>query len=122
MSWHQSTIDEACLLVTDGTHYTPPDGGQGIPFLTVKDCSNDGHIDLVGCSHLTEDEFAKAERGNSAPKRGDVLFSKDGTVGKVYVVDTRETFAVLSSLAILGVGVRKQVFVAALAIVTAEGA
>ena len=101
MSWQQSTIDEACLLVTDGTHYTPPDVGQGIPFLTVKDCSNDGHIDLIGCSHITGDEFAKAEKGNSAPKRGDILFSKDGTVGKVYVVDTRETFAVLSSLAIL---------------------
>ena len=101
MSWQQSTIDEACLLVTDGTHYTPPDVGQGIPFITVKDCSNDGHIDLVGCSHITGDEFAKAEKGNSAPKRGDILFSKDGTVGKVYVVDTRETFAVLSSLAIL---------------------
>ena len=101
MSWQQSTIDEACLLVTDGTHYTPPDVGQGIPFLTVKDFSNDGHVDLVGCSHITEDEFEKAERGNSAPKPGDVLFSKDGTVGKVYVVDTGETFAVLSSLAIL---------------------
>ena len=102
MSWQQSTIDEACLLVTDGTHYTPPDVGQGIPFLTVKDCSNDGHIDLIGCSHITGDEFAKAEKGNSAPKRGDILFSKDGTVGKVYVVDTScETFAVLSSLAIL---------------------
>ena len=101
MSWQQSTIDETCLLVTDGTHYTPPDVGQGIPFLTVKDISNCGHIDLVGCSHVTEDEFEKAERGNSAPKPGDVLFSKDGTVGKVYVVDTRETFAVLSSLAIL---------------------
>ena len=101
MSWQQSTINEACLLVTDGTHYTPPDVGQGIPFLTVKDFSNDGHIDLIGCSHITEDEFEKAERGNSAPKPGDVLFSKDGTVGKVYVVDTRETFAILSSLAIL---------------------
>ena len=101
MSWQQSTIDEACLLVTDGTHYTPPDVGQGISFLTVKDFSNDGYIDLVGCSHITENEFEKAERGNSAPKRGDVLFSKDGTVGKVYVVDTRERFAVLSSLAIL---------------------
>ena len=68
MSWQQSTIDETCLLVTDGTHYTPPDVGQGIPFLTVKDISNCGHIDLVGCSHVTEDEFEKAERGNSAPK------------------------------------------------------
>ena len=101
MNWQHTTINEACLLVTDGTHYTPPDVGQGIPFLTVKDFSNDGHIDLVRCSHITEDEFEKADRGNSAPKPGDVLFSKDGTVGKVYVVGTRETFAVLSSLAIL---------------------
>ena len=101
MNWQQTTIDEACSLVTDGTHYTPPDVGQGIPFLTVKDFSNDGHIDLVGCSHITEDEFEKADKGNSAPKPGDVLFSKDGTVGKVYVVVTRKAFAVLSSLAIL---------------------
>ena len=41
------------------------------------------------------------QKWNSVPKRGDVLFSKDGTVGKVYVVDTKERFAVLSSLAIL---------------------
>ena len=62
MSWQQSTIEEACLLVTDGTHYTPPDVGQGIPFLTVKDLSHHGHIDLVGCSHVTEDEFEKANK------------------------------------------------------------
>ena len=101
MSWPQSTIDEACLLITDGTHYTPPDVGEGVPFLTVKDFTHAGQIDLVGCSHITEEEFEKADKGNSVPKQGDVLFSKDGTVGKVYVLDNKERFAVLSSLAIL---------------------
>ncbi len=42
-----------------------------------------------------------AARGNSAPIRGDVLFSKDGTVGKVHVVADETPFAVLSSIAIL---------------------
>ena len=42
-----------------------------------------------------------AEAGNSAPKFGDVLFSKDGTVGKVHVVREDRPFAVLSSIAIL---------------------
>jgi type I restriction enzyme, S subunit len=101
MSWPQSTIEEACVLITDGTHYTPPDVGEGIPFLTVKDLAHDGKIDLVNCAHITEEEFERADNGNSAPKPGDILFSKDGTVGKVYVVESDIRFAVLSSLAIL---------------------
>jgi type I restriction enzyme S subunit len=50
---------------------------------------------------ISGDEYAKALSGNSAPKVGDVLFSKDGTVGKVHVVKETQEFAVLSSIAIL---------------------
>ena len=89
MSWPQVTIEKSCNLITDGTHYTPPDVDVGVPFLTVKDFTHDGQADLVGCSHITNDEFDKADKGNSAPKIGDVLFSKDGTVGKVYVVQNQ---------------------------------
>lgn len=95
-----TTIEVVCDLVTDGTHYTPRDVGQGIPFLTVKDVT-DQTLDFLGCSFITEEDYRTAKAGNSAPQRGDVLFSKDGTVGKVHVVDTDQPFAVLSSLAIL---------------------
>jgi len=94
------TIAEACELVTDGTHYTPKHVGSGIPFLTVKDVS-DARLDFEGCSFISEGDYKVAEAGNSAPKLGDILFSKDGTVGKVHVVRTERPFAVLSSLAIL---------------------
>lgn len=94
------SIAEACSLVTDGTHYTPVDVGAGYPFLTVKDVSDAG-LDFDGCARISKDDFFAADSGNSAPKTGDVLFSKDGTVGKVHVVKTVEPFAVLSSLAIL---------------------
>jgi restriction endonuclease S subunit len=94
------SIDDTCEIITDGTHYTPPDVGEGIPFLTVKDISDKG-LDFIGCSYIAYDEYVKADLGNSSPKVGDVLFSKDGTVGKVHVVSEKQEFAVLSSIAIL---------------------
>ncbi|MCU1270387.1 MAG: Type restriction-modification system, specificity subunit [Acidobacteriaceae bacterium] len=95
-----ATVDEACDMVTDGTHFTPKNVGNGVPFLTVKDVT-DSKLDFVNCSFITHEDYRAAKAGNSAPQEGDVLFSKDGTVGKVHVVMTDEPFAVLSSLAIL---------------------
>ncbi|MCW2413900.1 restriction endonuclease subunit S [Sphingobium sp. B8D3D] len=86
--------------MTDGTHYTPADAGEGVPFLTVADMHPAG-LNFISCSRISEHDFAEADRQNSAPKRGDVLFSKDGTVGKVHVVKDEEPFAVLSSIAII---------------------
>ncbi len=94
------TIDEICVLGTDGTHYSPPEVGEGIPFLTVKDMNGNG-LDFTGCSKISEEEYDRTLSGNSAPQLGDVLFSKDGTVGKVHVVVENSPFAVLSSIAIL---------------------
>ena len=95
-----ATIEEACEFVTDGAHFSPPDQGEGFPFLTVKDVSDEG-LDFSNCSRISASEFARAKKASSVPVRGDVLFSKDGTVGKVHVVETDQEFAVLSSLAIL---------------------
>jgi len=97
---YTETVADACELITDGTHYTPKNAGAGYPFLTVKDVS-DEHLDFVDCSFIAEVDYLAAKAGNASPQCGDVLFSKDGTVGKVHVVKTNRPFAVLSSLAIL---------------------
>jgi type I restriction enzyme S subunit len=94
------TLDGVTDLLTDGTHYTPKDLGEGFPFLTVKDLSENG-LDFINCSRIAENEFKNAKKQNSAPQKGDILFSKDGTVGKVHLVREDQPFAVLSSLAIL---------------------
>ncbi|WP_429814877.1 restriction endonuclease subunit S [Ensifer sp. B1-9] len=96
----QLTLAEVTDLLTDGTHYTPPNVGKGVPFLTVKDVSEQG-LDFMNCSRISREEFENARKQNSAPTPGDVLFSKDGTVGKVHLVRETQDFAVLSSLAIL---------------------
>jgi type I restriction enzyme S subunit len=63
--------------------------------------------DIVGrtvaidtAARISPDDFARLERDGCRPRIGDVLFSKDGSVGKVAVVQ-RDDFVVLSSLAIL---------------------
>lgn len=93
-------LENLCTLITDGTHYTPPNIGEGFPFLTVVDMQPAG-LNFETCSRISSKDFAEADRQNSVPKYGDVLFSKDGTVGKVHVIDGEEPFAVLSSIAII---------------------
>jgi type I restriction enzyme, S subunit len=86
--------------VKDGTHYTPPNTGGPFPFITVKDMTEDG-LSFSDCSWITEEEFARAKKARACPEKGAVLFSKDGTVGKVHVVGADRPFAALSSIAIL---------------------
>src|SRR5207248_656804 len=48
-----------------------------------------------------EKSYLELVRNNCKPKRGDILFSKDGTVGKTALIDFDDDFVVLSSLAII---------------------
>ena len=96
----QVALADVCSLITDGTHYTPPSLPEGVPFLTVKDMGPQG-LAFERSARISVEEFERARCGNSAPQVSDVLFSKDGTVGKVHVVRDDRDFAVLSSIAIL---------------------
>jgi type I restriction enzyme, S subunit len=99
MSIVQVQLSDVCE-VKDGTHFTPPNTGGPFPFLTVKDMTEDG-LSFSECSWISEQEFEKARKARACPENGAVLFSKDGTVGKVYVVSGNRPFAALSSIAIL---------------------
>lgn len=94
------SLAELCTLITDGSHFSPKTVERGFPYITVRDLQNNG-IDFKNCKYITEASFLELERSGCSPKPGDILFSKDGTVGKVALVSSTEPFAVLSSLAIL---------------------
>ncbi|MBN2685654.1 MAG: restriction endonuclease subunit S [Pontiellaceae bacterium] len=99
--WEWSDLDSACSLITDGAHASPKTSVDGRPYITVRDVDDFGNIDLKGCKKISDADFHKLIDGNCSPKEGAVLFSKDGTVGKVALVKGYEPFVVLSSLAIL---------------------
>lgn len=98
-SWASTTLETACSKITDGTHYTPKLHDRGVPFVTVTHIEN-GIIDFDSPKCISRADYEK-NRDNCQPHHGDVLFSKDGTVGKVALVDFEREFIVLSSLAII---------------------
>ncbi len=98
--WTETTMGDALAHLTDGSHFSPETFSDGFPYVTVRDV-RDGLIDLDGSAKISEQSFNELKKNGCAPLPGDVLFSKDGTVGRVAQVKTDRPFVVLSSLAIL---------------------
>lgn len=98
--WLSATLQEVCSEITDGSHFSPKANSKGYPYITVKDIKND-RIDFENSLRISKDDFDKLVYNGCKPNKGDVLFSKDGTVGKVSLIDYEKEFVVLSSIAIL---------------------
>lgn len=98
--WSTALLRHVCDKITDGSHFSPAPARDGKPYVTVRDLDA-GHINLHTCAKISDADFESLVRSGCRPIKGDVLFSKDGTVGKVAVVEDGD-FVVLSSLAILG--------------------
>ncbi len=94
-----SSLENICSYISDGSHGTPSFIEKGIPFITVRNVGENG-IDFTNCNYISRESYEKLKR-TCNPKIGDVLFSKDGTVGKVVSIDFHKEFIILSSLAIL---------------------
>jgi type I restriction enzyme S subunit len=100
-SWPAKRLSEICERVTDGSHRTPSFTETGYPFVTVAHIDSNGQIDFSACKRISVPDFEDLKKNDCRPLPGDVLFSKDGTVGKTAVIDFDKDFVVLSSLAIL---------------------
>ena len=104
--WNVKRVHQSCLKVTDGAHISPDTTASDFPFISTVDIT-DGEIDFDGCLRTSAQSYAYMERTGCRPRRGDVLFSKDGTVGTTAVVTTDRDFAVASSLVILSPDTRQ---------------
>ena len=89
-----------CSLITDGSHFSPTPCEEGFPIVNAKDIPK-GRINLSSCTLISESDWRLLCLQNCSPTVGDVLLSKDGTIGRV--VHYREELGVvlLSSVAIL---------------------
>lgn len=93
-------INDLCTNITDGSHFSPKTVSKGYPYITVRDIVND-KINFSKCRYVNNKDFDKLKKNGCSPEKEDLLFSKDGTVGKVAIVENNNEFVVLSSLAIL---------------------
>ena len=101
MEFKKYKLDDVCLKITDGSHYSPKnDENSKISMLSVKDMLT-YDFNYNDCKHISEEEYNKMKRNDCVPKIGDVLVAKDGSYLKEIFVNKRDNKkAILSSIAI----------------------
>ena len=98
--WEYGQLKYLCSYITDGAHISPETENGVYPFLSVKDLKN-GHLDFKNCLLTSSNNYEYLKRNSCNPKLGDVLISKDGTIGKTVTIEYDKNFVVASSLVIL---------------------
>lgn len=99
--WDVMTIKKAATRITDGAHISPDQEGGVFPFVSTRDVGSDGSIDVNGALRTSPSTYDYMVRTGCRPSEGDVLFRKDGTVGRTAVVPAGTIFVVASSLIII---------------------
>lgn len=87
------------VTVNDGAHHTPKYTNKGVPFLRVTDIQ-DEFIDLTKVKFISEKEHQELCK-RCKPKKGDILYSKNGTIGISKIIDWDWEFSTFVSLALL---------------------
>jgi type I restriction enzyme S subunit len=99
--WIETSLFDACELITDGTHHSPINGPEGdFKYITAKNIKKGG-LDLESVTYVNASTHAEIYR-RCPPKKGDVLYIKDGaTTGIAVINPLDEQFSMLSSVALL---------------------
>ncbi len=101
MTWPILRLDDACELITDGTHHSPPNGPFGdFIYVTAKNIRPWG-LDLADITYVSSGTHYEIY-GRCPVEHDDVLYIKDGaTTGIAVVNHLNQPFSLLSSVALL---------------------
>ncbi|MBY7924092.1 restriction endonuclease subunit S [Vibrio fluvialis] len=97
--WVASRLKYYTKQIVDGAHFTPTYTESGVPFLRVTDIQGKS-IDLSQIKYIPQAEHNELiKRCN--PQKGDLLLSKNGTIGVPKLVDWDWDFSIFVSLCLL---------------------
>jgi type I restriction enzyme, S subunit len=98
--WNVGYIKRLTKRITDGAHISPETENGVYAFISTKDVK-DNSLDFDNCLRTSVENYEYLVRNGCKPMAGDVLFSKDGTIGRTIVVKEEQDFVVASSLIII---------------------
>ncbi|HET9194947.1 MAG TPA: restriction endonuclease subunit S [Vicinamibacterales bacterium] len=98
--WCWASIEQISTKVVDGVHKKPDYRPAGIPFVTVRNLTAGPGISFERLKYISEADHSEFIK-RADPARGDILISKDGTLGVVRVVDTDVVFSIFVSVALV---------------------
>ncbi len=94
--WPILELREVTTKITDGAHFTPTYVESGVPFLRVTDIT-ESNTSKKFIPQEEHDELIK----RCHPEKGDVLYSKNGTIGIAKLVDWDWEFSIFVSLCLV---------------------
>ena len=99
IDWDIDKLSNLVEKITDGTHKTPTYTDDGVPFLRVTDIQK-SKIDWNNVKYISEEEHRELiKRCN--PEIGDILYSKNGTIGIPKIIDWNKEFSIFVSLCLI---------------------
>ena len=93
-------LSDLATKIVDGVHHTPSYTKNGVPFLTVENLTRGRGIDFSETRFISEEDHSQFVR-RANPQKGDVLITKDGTLGVSRVVETDIPFSIFVSVALV---------------------
>ena len=93
--WEVSPLEQFTSFVSYGFTNPTPTSESGIYMITARDI-NHGRIQFDTARCTTEEAYRTLLTAKSRPKRGDLLLTKDGTLGRLALVDERTICILLS--------------------------
>jgi type I restriction enzyme S subunit len=98
--WQWVRAQELSLKISDGVHKKPSYVPVGIPFITVKNLTEGDGISFRETKFITERDHLEFIK-RTHPERGDVLITKDGTIGVARIVQDDRVFSIFVSVALV---------------------
>jgi type I restriction enzyme, S subunit len=102
------SLDEVCIKITDGSHFSPQAVESDFMMASSKDMTDHGW-DYSDIKRISRDDYDKLVKSDCKPKLNDVLIIKDGNsyLQRVFTIKKEEQIVILSSIAILRPDPRK---------------
>jgi len=101
VGWKWVKLGEVSLKIGDVDHKMPKSVENGkYPYLSTKDLTDDFKINFDNAKRISENDFHQLSK-KIKPERGDIIFSRYGTIGRNVLVETDIDFLVSYSCAII---------------------
>jgi type I restriction enzyme S subunit len=100
--WEVVNLEGACVEITDGSHWSPKQVERSEYRIATVANLRETYIDIDSCKFISEEDYKCLVKEGDVPRKDDILFSKDGTVGITFTFKQDSyKIGLLSSIAIM---------------------
>jgi type I restriction enzyme S subunit len=87
--WTYKKLGEVCMKITDGSHNPPKGVEKSNNYMLSSQNVQNGYLDMTSVRYLSDENF-RIENQRTQAKKGDVLLTIVGTIGRTCVLDGTE--------------------------------